>query len=135
MTITHLSPHNQRVLDLLQKADKPLSAYEILDKLRRYGFRSPPTVYRALEWLTKHGLIHRIESLNAFVACHQHAEEGHVSPFAICTSCGAVDELEDDGLMKAIQKSGQKFLKQVDRKVLEISGTCRACSAKQEAKV
>ncbi len=130
MTITKLSASNLKVLALLQRAAKPLSAYDILDKLRRHGLRSPPTVYRALDYLTKHGLAHRIESLNAFVACHHHHDDHyeHMSQFAICTACGQVQEIEDEVLPRALSKLNQQFLKQVHHKVLEISGICGDCS-------
>jgi Fur family zinc uptake transcriptional regulator len=130
-----LSPHNQKVLDLLQHAGKPLSAYDILDKLRRYGMRSPPTVYRALDFLVKHGLVHKLESLNSFVACRHHEEKdknlGHISQFVLCTSCGSVQEIEDKSLMKLAKKLGNKFLARVNKEVFELSGTCHACSSKE----
>jgi Fur family zinc uptake transcriptional regulator len=130
----NLSPSNQKVLDLLAKSDKPLSAYEILDKLRRFGFRSPPTVYRALEYLQKHGFIHRLESLNSFVACqHKDDEHEHVSQFALCTSCGSVKELEDKSLVKIAKKLGQDFLAQVNKEVFELSGICHTCAANEQA--
>jgi Fur family zinc uptake transcriptional regulator len=129
-----LSPSNQKVLDLLAKADKPLSAYEILDKLRRFGFRSPPTVYRALEYLQKHGFIHRLESLNSFVACqHKDDAHDHISQFVLCTSCGTVKEIEDKSLVKLAKKLGQDFLASVNKEVLELSGPCHACMARAQA--
>src|SRR4051812_32122076 len=93
---TELSPHSKKILDLLHKQDKPLSAYDILDKLRKTGIKAPPTVYRALDTLIKRGLVHRIESLNAFVACHDHKHpEKHVARFAVCRECGAVEEIHE----------------------------------------
>jgi Fur family zinc uptake transcriptional regulator len=128
-----LSPHQQKVLDFLHGHPKPLSAYEILDALHDKGFRAPPTVYRALEGLMKRGLIHKIQSLNAFVACSHEDEAGdHPTTFAICTSCGAVDEVEcSPQELKTLEKK-QSFLGRVDHEVLEISGVCRACCAKEE---
>jgi Fur family zinc uptake transcriptional regulator len=123
-----LTPHNQKILELLARAEKPLSAYDLLDKMRRHGVRSPPTVYRALADLVKRGLIHRIESLNAFVACHHEAGHDHMSQFAICTSCGNAEEIDDPAILRAAKKVGQKFLKQVDHRVLEISGICKDCA-------
>jgi Fur family zinc uptake transcriptional regulator len=125
-----LSPHNQKVFDLLHEAEKPLSAYEILDKLRRHGFRSPPTVYRALDYLVKHGLVHRLESLNSFVACQHHEDHDHISQFVLCTSCGSVQELEDKSLLKLAKKLGEKFLAQVNKEVFELSGICHSCMRK-----
>lgn len=125
-----LSPHNQKVFDLLNAAEKPLSAYEILDKLRRHGLRAPPTVYRALDYLVKHGLAHRLESLNSFVACQHHEDDDHVSQFVLCTSCGSVQELEDKSLLKLAKKLSEKFLAQVNKEVFELSGICHSCMRK-----
>jgi Fur family zinc uptake transcriptional regulator len=130
-----LSPHNRKVLDLLLQAGKPLSAYVILDKLRRYGVRSPPTVYRALDYLVRHGFVHKLESLNSFVACQhgEEEEEGHISQFVLCTSCGTVQEIEDASLMKLAEKLSKKFLANISKEVFELSGTCHDCSAKAAA--
>lgn len=132
-----LSPHNQKVFDLLIHAHVPLSAYDILDKLRRFGFRSPPTVYRALDALVKQGLVHRIETINAFVACHHEEEQGqaqdHASPFVLCTACGMVQEVEDASLMKRIKKLGSGFLARINKEVFELSGICHACEKKQHS--
>lgn len=124
-----ISAHCRKVLDLLEKSDKPLSAYDILDGLRDQGFRSPPTVYRALEQLTQRGLAHRLESLNAYVAC-QHSEDNHdahSASFAICTQCGDVQEIEDNSLIKTAQKLGTQFFAEVNKKVFELSGICHEC--------
>ena len=128
-----LSLSDQKVLDVLAHANKPLSAYDILDKLRRSGVRSPPTVYRALEHLVKQGLIHRIESLNAFVACQHGEAHDAASQFAICSSCGSVEEIEDENIEKTIKKLGQKFLKKIEHKAIEITGICRTCDTQHSA--
>ncbi|HVY13490.1 MAG TPA: transcriptional repressor [Alphaproteobacteria bacterium] len=125
-----LSPHNQKVLDLLKQSARPLSAYAILDKLHRYGFRSPPTVYRALDYLVKHGLAHKLESLGSFVACQQHEDHDHLSQFLLCTECGGVEEMEDKSLLKLAKKLGGKFLARINKEVFELSGICHACSRK-----
>jgi Fur family zinc uptake transcriptional regulator len=125
-----LSSHGQRVLDLLLAAKKPMTAYAILDKVRRFGLKAPTTIYRALGELQERGLVHKIESLNAFVAC-QHADEAalaaHESSFAICTSCGAVEEIEDPSLTRLIGKVGHHFLADIRKNVLELAGVCHAC--------
>ncbi len=131
-----LTPHNRKVLDLLMRSRKPLSAYDILGKLSRHGLRAPPTIYRALDYLVKHGLAHKIQSLNAFVACHAHVvgdTHEHISQFAICRSCGTVEEIEDPSVEKALQKVKQKFLQTVEHEVLEISGLCCDCATQTAA--
>ena len=80
------------VLERLETATGPLSAYTLLDQLREQGFRAPLQVYRALDTLIKGGFVHRLESLNAFVACCQpHCHTHDMIAFAICETCGQVD--------------------------------------------
>src|SRR5215218_5796816 len=91
-----LTRNQELVLGALAHSDAPLSAYDILDKLRDDGLRAPLQVYRALEKLIDQGLAHRLESLNAFVCCAQaHGHSGATTGFAICKSCGRVDEFAD----------------------------------------
>ena len=79
------------VMDLLKNNKVPLSAYDILDKLHDFGFRAPLQVYRALDKLIELGLVHRLETLNAFVACqHKNCESNYkkTTMFTICEMCG-----------------------------------------------
>src|SRR5690606_40848727 len=92
-----LTRNQDLVLKTLNAADAPLSAYDILDRLRGEGLRAPLQVYRALEKLIEQGLAHRLESVNAFVCCAQaHGHAGSTTGFAICGKCGRVDEFADD---------------------------------------
>lgn len=125
-----LSPHSQKVLALLAKSSKPLSAYDILDKLRRFGIKAPPTVYRALESLVERGLVHRIESLNAFVACHDDAH-GNDAKFAVCRGCGTATEIHDHKLTDLIHALGKKLKFHIEREMLELLGLCNACEQKK----
>lgn len=136
---TDLTAAQQKVLDVLHGAGKALSAYDILEKLQQSGIKSPPTIYRALEKLATLHLIHRIESLNAYVACNAHVEscghdghhhDQHVSQFAICTACQTVREISSDELNRSASKAGAAFLASIDKKVFELSGLCHACAAK-----
>lgn len=130
-----LSHQQQKVLNTLSSQDKPMTAYDLLDTLRDDGVRSPPIVYRALEKLQSLGLVHRVESLGAYVACQcqcaSHSDNRQAqkdwSPFAICTGCGDVRELDDPSLTKALKKISAGFLAVVDHKVFEISGLCQKC--------
>ena len=124
-----LSPHSKKILALLSKSSKPLSAYDILDRLRKSGIKAPPTVYRALESLVGRGMVHRIESINAFVACHN-KEEDHGSQFAVCRDCGTVVEIHDHSICKSIQAIGKKLKFRIEREMLELLGLCKNCSAK-----
>ena len=123
-----LSPHDQKVLALLTKTEKPLTAYGILAELRDAGFRAPPTVYRALESLIKKGLVHRIESLNAYTVCNHTDHAEHLSPFAICNVCGTVEEMDSDTIARAMKKLAGQFLAQLEKRVFELSGICHACA-------
>jgi Fur family zinc uptake transcriptional regulator len=86
------TPLREHVLELIISDGGAIKAYDLLDRLRPdLGSPKPPTVYRALEFLSKHGLIHRVEAINAFIACdHQH--EGHLAEFFICENCQSVEE-------------------------------------------
>ena len=86
------------VLALVWEGHAPVGAYHILDALkRRHPGAAPPTVYRALEFLSEQGLIHRIESLNAYVGCDR-PDQRHVSQFLICERCNATAELDDPAI-------------------------------------
>lgn len=123
-----LTDKQQSVLDCLISATRPMTAYEMLDQLHEDGFRAPPQVYRALTKLTELGLIHRLESLNAFVACHQHdCGADYPSVFLICNQCKTVSEIQTqgawDGLSHLIRQNGFHM----DQAVVELSGVCAPC--------
>ncbi|MCB1444413.1 MAG: transcriptional repressor [Rhizobiaceae bacterium] len=129
---TELTRNQSLVLGVLKQAGAPRSAYDILDGLRGEGVRAPLQVYRALDKLMEIGLVHRLESLNAFVACsdpHDHAAHvGGVTAFAICEDCGSVTEFHDAGIegrLSTWQKS-ERF--RPEKTTIEIRGHCRACS-------
>lgn len=126
-----LSLHGQRVLELLQLSDKPLTAYDILEKLRHTGIKAPPTVYRALEQLMRNGLAHRIESLNAFVACHSGHAHGQPcatsSFFTICSECGRTEEVEHENLRQLLGSMAEAIGFAHTRSQLELHGNCAQC--------
>ena len=116
------------VMTAFRKTDKPLTAYEILDKLRPQGVSAPPTVYRALDRLIEDGRVHRLDSLNAFVAC-AHPHHGASAMFSICDSCGAVEEFSDPALGKRLGQWAKSTGFKIDRSVIEVRGLCRDCQA------
>ncbi len=125
-----LTRNQSLVLDALAKADGPMSAYSILDKLRDQGFRAPLQVYRALDKLIDYGLIHRLESLNAFVACaHPDCHDKGMAAFAICETCGSVTEFDDAVVESRLgawaRDNGFRSMKTT----LEIRGLCQTCAA------
>ena len=115
---------------MMKRADAPLSAYTILDRLREDGFRAPLQVYRALDKLTGMGLVHRLESLNAFVACAQpHCHEGGMIAFAICGNCGQVDEFSDEVVVERLSGWTGEHGFRPQKTTIEIRGTCAQCAA------
>lgn len=122
----------RRVLELVWSSHKPLGAYDILAVLSEIDGRraAPPTVYRALDFLLEHGLVHRISSLNAFVGCN-HPGEMHQGQFLICRSCHAAVELERSTIEAAVQASASSLGFRVEGQTVEISGLCASCLAAQ----
>ena len=115
------------VLNALTAAPRPLTAYSLLDRLKEHGIKAPPQIYRALEKLLAVGLVHKIESINSFVAC-QHRDCAHqIAGFAICDGCDQVSEIIDDNLESQI-RSVAKTVGLVPRKsTMEIHGLCSSC--------
>ncbi len=123
-----LTAQRARVLEILAQDHRPMGAYEIMDALAEDGRRPAPiTVYRALDFLLEHGLVHRIESRNAFIACMA-GESGHeTAVFLICRHCGNVGETVPTGVRDAVNQAAaaQGFSPQFT--VIEIDGICRHC--------
>lgn len=116
------------VVTALREAGRPVSAYELMEELKGSGVTAPPTVYRALQRLIDDGLAHRLESLNAFVACN-HPHHTTKAVFAICDSCGSVVEFDSAAAIKTLQAWAKTAEFQVRSMTLELRGTCKACSA------
>lgn len=122
-----LTALRRRVLELVWAGHKPVGAYQILDILRGDGrSAAPPTVYRALDFLLAQGLVHRVESLNAFIGC-PHPGETHATQFLICSRCGTAVELDDPGIDKAIDGTAARMGFVIAARTVEISGTCAEC--------
>jgi len=125
-----LTPPRAAVLRAILTAEAPLTAYDILDRLRTSrGRATPPTVYRALSFLVEQGLVHRLERRGAYVACDDHADHahGHHAQFLICRSCGAVRELEDGGVDQALVAAAAKLGFKVEATTVELEGVCSKC--------
>jgi Fur family zinc uptake transcriptional regulator len=125
-----LTAQRRRVLAILCASPRPLGAYEILDVMRE-GSRTlaPPTVYRALDFLLEQGLVHKLESLHAFVGCN-HPEHPHSSQFLICNACGEVTEIEDEAIARSLGSAARLSGFQPQRRVVEVLGTCAGCAQK-----
>jgi len=120
------------VFEFLEAAGKPASAYEILDALREDGLRAPLQVYRALSKLIESGTVHRIESLNAFVACkHQECGGNEVSIFMLCERCDNVNEAVDTSTAAALAALCAARNFSGTRQMIELAGVCAACQTAQ----
>lgn len=133
MTNTHssdLTRNQSLVLDALTQAKGPLSAYGLLDALRGDGLRGPPQIYRALEKLMGYGLVHRVESLNAFVACAHRHEPDDVGPvaFVICDRCESVREFSGRAVADSICEWSVANGFRLRKATVELRGLCARCA-------
>lgn len=123
-----LTRNQALVMTALADANAPLSAYGLLDRLRGDGLRAPLQVYRALDRLVALGLVHRVESLNAFVACrHPEGGEHEAIAFAICDRCGQVEELADHALVHRLENLAERARFQLRSSAVELRGLCARC--------
>ena len=128
-----LTKNQALVFGKLSDASGPLTAYALLDDLRENGFRAPLQVYRALDKLVDYGLVHRLESLNAFVACrHKGCADHKAAAFAICETCGKVQEFSPDRAMEDLLQWTKEQEFQLSRTTIELRGLCKVCSASQQ---
>ncbi len=122
-----LTPLRRRVLELVWGGHAPVKAYDILEDLRREtGSAAPPTVYRALAFLLEAGLVHRLESLNAYVGCGGPGTP-HVGQFLICRRCSAVAEIATPAIVSALIADARRLGFAADRQTIEVKGLCAAC--------
>jgi len=122
-----LTAIRRRVLELVWRSHKPVGAYDILELLGEgQGSAAPPTVYRALEFLIEAGLVHRLDSLNAFIGCPDPLHN-HAGQFLICRNCRTVTELSESGIEALVAGTAAKFDFDAERQMLEIEGLCKNC--------
>jgi len=128
------------ILGHILEAEAPLGAYDLLERVRdaRLG-GAPPTVYRTLDFLLAHGLIHRLERLSAFVGCvshetytgiaaGEHVSHGHPAQFLICRQCGRVAEIEDDAVVASLADAARRIGFTVGTATIEAEGMCEHCA-------
>ncbi|MEO1192518.1 MAG: Fur family transcriptional regulator [Pseudomonadota bacterium] len=129
-----LTALRRQVLEIIWSGHRPLGAYDLLSRLaeQRGGKAQPPTVYRALEFLCAQGLVHRVESLNAYIGC-SHPGAAHRRQLLICRACGAAAELADPPGLSLLAKDAARHGFQVEAAMVELSGLCALCAARQEA--
>ncbi len=127
------TPVRRKALEILLQEHRALGAYEVLDRLRDAGFGSqPPVAYRALDFLVANGFAHKIERLNAFIAC-AHPGTSHSPVFMICRLCDSVAEASAGPTRGALGQAARDAGFQIERTVVEAEGICPACSEKAQA--
>lgn len=127
-----LTAIRREVLGLLYRSPKGVKAYDLLAQIKqeRPG-ASPPTVYRALDFLIEQGLAHKIGRMNLFVAC-RHNSHQIPSLFLVCPKCSGVTELQEQSVMRALSVSLAEAGHQLESPEVEISALCPKCAMPQE---
>lgn len=122
----------EQVLRLIWQSHKPLGAYALMDMLAQESTRrvAPPTVYRALEFLLEQGLIHRINTLNAYIGC-THPSAHHANNFLICEHCGVAIEFSTQSLQDNINQTARDLGFSIKAQSIELVGCCDRCEASQ----
>ncbi|HIJ62081.1 MAG TPA: transcriptional repressor [Rhodospirillaceae bacterium] len=117
----------RRVLELVWGSHEPVGAYTLLEALRSEGHSAaPPTVYRALDFLLRQDLIHRLERRNAFIGCADPAHP-HAAQFLICVDCGRAAELNDPAIGTALSRGAEAAGFRITAQTVEIEGLCADC--------
>ncbi|WP_118180261.1 Fur family transcriptional regulator [Paraburkholderia phosphatilytica] len=128
-----LTPIRRKVLELLLASGRATKAYSLLDDMRQiHPGSAPPTVYRALDFLLSVGLVHRIESINAFTVCHDltHCQHGML---VVCQQCGNVAELHQPALREALVAQIELAGYRLAGDEIELKGLCAECQAAADA--
>jgi Fur family zinc uptake transcriptional regulator len=124
-----LTPLRADVLRLVADSKRPVKAYDLLAQISESKAASaPPTIYRALDFLLENGFIHKLESINAFIACH-HPGAQHTVPFLICDNCHAAIEMEDERVGHLLDEKARALGFTPQAKTLEVHGLCADCSS------
>ena len=125
---TRLTDQRKDILESVAESHLAVGAYEVIERMAQRGPRPAPiTVYRALDFLLEHNLVHKIESRNAFVACAC-AHDSSTPALLICDRCGVVDEILQPQATENLQKAAIANGFKISRTVIELSGTCKACA-------
>jgi len=129
-----LTSQREQVFTLIWQSHRPLGAYTLMDMLAAQSTKrvAPPTVYRALDFLLEHQLIHRIHSLNAFIGC-THPDDHHGNSFMICEDCGVAIEFASDQQDQNMLHTAEKFGFTVKSQSIEVVGCCQPCQQQRTA--
>lgn len=127
-----LTPLRRQVLELVWSSHGPIKAYDILDAMRaKKRGAAPPTVYRALDFLQQQGLVHKIESLNAYIGCGAPGHDG-TGQLLICRDCGEVAEMDDAEIIELIAAKSRNLGFKIVSPTIEITGLCGRCQARHQ---
>lgn len=123
-----LTPIRRKVLEILLLQGRSVKAYELLELIRDVqAGAAPPTVYRALDFLVEEGLVHRLDAINAWTACHDAGGQPH-DLLVVCTACGSVAELSDPALTRRLADKVAKAGFRLSGHETELRGLCQACN-------
>lgn len=122
-----LSPSRLRTLELVLAADGPVKAYDLARRFHADGPASVITIYRALSFWARLGVVRRVETLNAFVAA---SLPGETSAFLLCGVCGRTEEVSID-VTEEVGAVARAIGFQLGRLTLEAGGRCRDCSTRR----
>ncbi len=126
-----LTKVRRRALELIWQSHRPLGAYQLLAKLAEEGFNSaPPTVYRALDFLMSTGLIHKVESMNAYLGC-AHADKPHKGYFLICDDCQNVMEFDYQDIHQSLIDKAAEQGFELRSETIELTGLCADCRTQE----
>jgi len=122
------TPAREQVFLLLCKHEGAIGAYDLLDELKATDpSAKPATIYRALDFLSKQGFVHKIESINAFVMCHHFSECNHPVQLFICDQCDSVEEIQSNNLDLALRAMADANGFAISHQIVEAHGTCKTC--------
>jgi Fur family zinc uptake transcriptional regulator len=123
-----LTPLRRRVFEIVWRQHDPIGAYEILAEIAKDRLKAaPPTVYRALDFLREAGLVHRVDSLNAFLGCDRPLD-AHAGQFLVCESCRKVTEIDDPELTRSLARHARELGYRLEDSAVEIKARCAQCS-------
>jgi Fur family zinc uptake transcriptional regulator len=119
----------EQVFLLLANKKTAIGAYDLLEELKKLDAAAKPaTIYRALDFLSKHGFVHKIESINAFVMCHHFSECNHPVQLLICDQCGDVKEIQSNNFDLALRTMADANGFNISHQIVEAHGSCKDCS-------
>lgn len=122
------TPAREQVFLLLANRNAAVGAYDLLDQLKLIDpAAKPATIYRALDFLSKQGFVHKIESINAFLMCHHFSECAHPVQLLICDTCGYIEEMQSNEFEQVLQDMADSNGFTISHQVIEAHGQCQAC--------